>query len=86
MGLSTLTDRDNRAETKGYEMKRIKEQLVPSGSLAGSISELPYEVYHPEGDEYGLLPPRFATWKDAQEAQKRFNKELPGHVARRIRK
>ena len=42
----------------------------------------PYEVYHPEGD---TLPPTFATWGEALAAQVRWNKECPGHVARRRR-
>lgn len=41
-----------------------------------------YEVYHPEGEG---PTPKFYTWVDALRAQAQWNKELPGHKARKIR-
>lgn len=41
----------------------------------------PYEVRHPDGD---LPHPQFDTWQQALAAQKEWNKEVPGHKARKI--
>jgi hypothetical protein len=43
---------------------------------------LKYEVWHPDAE---LAPPIFAAWKEALAAQKEWNKEVPGHRARRSR-
>lgn len=61
------------------------EEPIPPGSSDGSIPDLPYMVYHPEGSDHGLRPPRFKTLKEAREAQKRFNAEVPGHIVREDR-
>lgn len=41
-----------------------------------------YEVYHPEGRG---APPRFKTWAEALAAQKKWNKEISGHKARKVK-
>ena len=40
-----------------------------------------YEVRHPDGD---LPHPTFKTWQEAVAAQKQWNKDCPGHRARKI--
>jgi len=40
-----------------------------------------YEVIHPEGP---APHPSFKTWVEALAAQKEWNKEMPGHRARKI--
>lgn len=41
----------------------------------------PYEVRHPDGDP---PHPQFDTWREAINAQVKWNKECPGHKARKI--
>ena len=41
-----------------------------------------YEVYHPDGEGPA---PKFATWKEALQAQKTWNQKIPGHKARAMR-
>jgi hypothetical protein len=43
------------------------------------VSE-PYEVYHPDSED-GTA--KCKTWEEALAKQKEWNKECPGHVARR---
>lgn len=45
-----------------------------------SIKEYPYEVWHPES-ENGTQ--KFRTWNEALSSQKEWNKDCPGHVARK---
>ena len=42
-----------------------------------------YEVTHPDGD---MPHPTFETWIEALAAQKEWNKDVPGHKARKIQK
>lgn len=45
-----------------------------------------YEVYHSDGYKMtGKTPPKFKTWKEATEKQNEWNKEVPGHKARKIK-
>ncbi|NIB44847.1 hypothetical protein HBA55_35025 [Pseudomaricurvus alkylphenolicus] len=44
------------------------------------LARFPYEVYHPEG---GGPPPKFRSWADALAAQKEWNREVSGHIARK---
>lgn len=43
----------------------------------------PYEVIHPDSEVN--YTPKFATWKEALTAQKKWNRELSGHKARKRR-
>lgn len=43
-----------------------------------NIKQYPYLVYHEDAEGE---PPVFATWKEALAAQKKWNKEVPGHKA-----
>jgi len=50
------------------------------------LVEFPYEVWHPEGRELtGSAPPKFSTWPEALDKQKEWNREYPGHIARKRR-
>ena len=46
------------------------------------VLEFPYEVEY-LGDESDAIPPKFKTWKEALDAQVKWNKELSGHRARK---
>ncbi len=46
------------------------------------IAERPYEVFHPWAETMG---PKFKTWPEARSAAKDWNRECPGHVARKRR-
>ena len=46
-----------------------------------NIEEYPYLVYHPDGEEWQC--PKFKTFQAARQAAKKWNKDVPGHVARR---
>jgi hypothetical protein len=41
-----------------------------------------YEVWYPDGE---CPTPKFATWKEALTKQVAWNRDCPGHVARRIK-
>jgi hypothetical protein len=47
------------------------------------FQELKYEVYHPDGE---CNPPRFATWGEAIAKQVEWNRDCPGHIARKVRR
>lgn len=49
-------------------------------SYKRDLREFPYEVSHPDGEGD---PPKFLTWQHAIECQKRWNKDCPGHRARK---
>ena len=43
-----------------------------------------YEVYHPDAADFGFtVTPKYATWPEALAAQVKFNKDCPGHIARK---
>jgi hypothetical protein len=46
------------------------------------IKEYPYTVYHPDGEGQ---PPIFKTWREALQAQKEWNEDIPGHKAMKRR-
>jgi len=66
-----------------FEQRTIsskKPHLLDRPDLT-DISEYPYLVYHPDGDEYQC--PKFKTLQAARHAAKKWNIDVPGHVARR---
>ena len=46
------------------------------------LKEFPYTVWHEDADP-NEIPPLFRTWKEALAAQKEWNKDVPGHRARK---
>jgi hypothetical protein len=46
------------------------------------LAEFPYEVVFVD-DESETASPKFRTWKEALDAQVKWNKELSGHRARK---
>lgn len=48
------------------------------------IAKYPYIVVHPESEsEYYRQKQKFSSWREALAAQKQWNKDYPGHVARK---
>ncbi len=45
-----------------------------------SVKDYPYEVWHEEGEG---ITPKFKTWREALDAQKKWNVDCPGHKARK---
>jgi len=43
-------------------------------------NEYPYEVTHPDGE---VSPPKFRTWREALDAARKWNTDVPGHRARK---
>ena len=68
--------------------KQDKTGHIPaSGGAACYAADLPYEVYHPDATDFGLtVTPKFATWAEALSAQVRYNRDCPGHIARKVRR
>lgn len=50
--------------------------------MSDKNKDFKYEVYHPEAEG---PTPKFSTWIDALWAQSQWNKEVPGHKARKIK-
>ena len=40
-----------------------------------------FEVYHPDGESD---TPKFATWSEAIAKQIQWNRDCPGHIARKV--
>lgn len=53
---------------------------ISEAAIREEIAKRPYEVWHPDAEG---PTPKFATWFDALTHQVKWNRELPGHVARR---
>ena len=43
-----------------------------------------WEVWHPEGADYGLRPQRYGSRREAAQRAREWNKDLPGHVVRPV--
>ena len=56
--------------------------LIKAGVDIKIDQELPCEVYHPEAPGPAVW---FGTWKEALAMQVKWNKIVPGHIARKRR-
>lgn len=79
---------DEHSETehlKECEM-RLADMSIPDAKatvcrwMIEAIDSMAYEVWHPDGQG---RPPRFQTWDEAIQKQVEWNRDVPGHVARR---
>ncbi len=43
-----------------------------------------FQVYHPEGADAGLRPPKFTSRRLAETAARKWNRDFPGHVVQEV--